>query len=279
MARHNTNLPSDAERVSKKRKRKSKHAQADEADATAVIATPANLTEDGSKSKKKRRKRLGEVENQAVTPIENDQTVDEEQSSHRDKSKKKKKDKKKHRHREPEPDVAEPSSNESATSTSNNMFLSAVMTAAAGTNPQLQIHDGYPVFGPVDLSQGAQDPLSAIGVVGLNGSISSEDLARSLNSVDVANIADALRALGGAGVSTFSLPASHQQSSNNTDSTTGQRNNKSSHGSRKPSVPPSTPAVSDEHAQILSQRWLNATKLNQLADEIGKYVCSRPVIG
>ena len=265
---------------SKKRKRKEKHTEAEEDDAHELPTEEARSAKDGLKKKKKKRKlaneeTLAEAEPALATTVEEQEQPFEGTSSDK-KSKKKRKEK--HKHRTADAGAADQSNNESTTS--SNAFLSAVMTAAAaGQNLQAQSQVGY-VFPPMELSH---NQLGTVGLDGLNASLSSEDLARTLNSMDVAKIADALRALGDAGSSSFTLPGQpappHAMMQMGNHAASGSNQRSRSQAPRKASAAPAfsatpnlQPQQNETHADILSRKWLNTTKLNELSKEIGEGV-------
>jgi hypothetical protein len=195
-------------------------------------------------------------------------------------TKKKKKDKKKHKrknhHRSPDTEVVaqiEPEMNQAQgdAEASNNAFISAVMTAAAGCNSQEPVHHDFSSFAPM-----IRPPTPPLGFLAIDPSLSGEELARMLNVVDVAKIADALRALGPQQSDAFPLPGQptlpspsnrHFARKNGTSQPSKSRG-LSHRKAQNITFPDPLPAQS-EHAHILSHRWLNATKLNNLAKEIG----------
>ncbi|KAL5527831.1 hypothetical protein ACEPAG_6632 [Sanghuangporus baumii] len=286
----------------KKRKRKEKEAlevsQADPAVADADQVTAER------RRKKKRKKHAGQNETQEPVVLPEQQTVLEESTfSVPETSKKEKKKKKKGRGDKEEEQRVNSTSDvqidpsltalDGTADANTNAFLSAIVTAANGSAVQ-----GHPQAN--DFAQQSSFLNSNFqnlppGLGGPAASFSGEDLAHALQTLDVAKLADALQALGEAGSSAFPLPGQFQQAQAmgapqiavpiSSDSTgagsqppvlstaavsRSTRMPERQASSRRSAQAPS-PNLSgrEDHAYLLANKWLSATKLNGLSASIG----------
>ena len=292
---------SDAARLSKKkRKRKEKEA----------IEIPVDAATGSTKKKRKKKHTDASGRREPAVLPEQQSLPDEVAPPASELSGEKKKKKKKKRREEQQrvdsnvDDQIDPSLTalDKTVDANSNAFLSAIVTAANGSVEQGQSQVNDFVHQPPFENAGFQHLPPGLG--GAAVSFSGEDLAHALQTLDVAKLADALKALGEAGSSTFPLPGQsiNPQRGQALDTTqlvmpsntgsTGEhgqarmpppatanrpaRNPEKQSSRRQPQAP--NPSLSEDHAHLLANKWLSATKLNELSMSIGKVPIFSPIL-
>ena len=197
--------------------------------------------------------------------------------------------------------------------TSSAEFLSAVVAAASATSGATQSHpppdfhqvhpfpsflqypppqQGYPFPLPPHPLYGHAPPPPFPDIPGLSSDLSSEDLLRTLQEIDISKIASVLKTLGdAAAVSNAQLnipsvfvpvppppgPPSVRQRPVRSDKILGHPPRQSKGANKRPPLPPglatTPPEPGDEgnpdHAHMLANVWMNAAKLSELVKKQG----------
>lgn len=200
--------------ASLKKKRKRKEGKLPDASVREQASEKADAHTTEKKERKKKKKKIStagddiQVSEERKIAIESSPDAYIQAGHEKKKKKKKRQEEHKEKERAPSPITApiDPVLTQMDRGDANtNAFLSAVVTAAAGHGIQDQTH----ATGFQHQSSAFEASLYQNLPHGLDGpmvSFSGEELARALQGVDVAKLADALQALGDAGSSAFPLP-------------------------------------------------------------------------
>ncbi|OCB89576.1 hypothetical protein A7U60_g3268 [Sanghuangporus baumii] len=290
-----------------KKKRKWKEKEALEVSQAIPAIADADQVASERRKKKKRKKHTGQIEMQESAVLPEQQTAQEESTLSVPESSKKEKKKKKKRRGDKEEEQRvnsisdvqiDPSlaALDGTADADTNAFLSAIVTAANGSTVQ-----GHPQANDFAQQSSFVNPSFQNLPPGLGGpavSFSGEDLAHALQTLDVAKLADALQALGEAGSSAFPFlgqsVASQQAQAMEapqiavpiSSGSTGARSQppvpctatvsrstrkleKQASSRRSAQAPSPNLSGRDDHAYLLANKWLSATKLNELSASIG----------